>query len=348
MHVRFAALVAALVVSTRLAAADALPEDAGTQAPAAPVAAPVTAPAPTASQRLVATLVQHVPAGKQPTTSLLTDGGKTLLVTNRGDNTVSVFKTDDLSLVKTIPEVGYSAWGLADRGNGKIVVANWAGPSLALVDVTAGKRTGELPAGMKPSYLALSHDGKRVYAAGNFSSDLTATDLATKKIVRQVEVGTRPMGVAESADGKTLYVAACGSKSIVKVDAASMVVLDRIDAPLAATTNLVLTPDGRTLLAAGEGGKLLAVDTGSNRVDAIPVGSDLSSVAVTPDGTLALAADYSGGTVSLVDLGAREKYATVAAGVGTIDVQTDGRRAYACNDKSGTISVFRLDPPASP
>lgn len=342
------------VLATRIAAADAVPtEDA--PAPQVPVAAPapVADPAPlvlpAAPQpaRLVATLLVHVPAGKQPTTSLLVDSGRTLLVANRGDNTLSVFATDGMTLTKTIPDVGYSAWGLADRGNGKVLVANWAGSSIAFVDVGTGKRTGEAPTGMKPSYLAVSPDGKRAYAAGNFSDDVTITDLTTRKVVRHVEVGRRPMGVALSADGRTLWVAVCESKKIAKIGLDG-VQLDQIAAPLAATTNLALSADGRTLLAAGEGGKLLAIDVASGAVDAIPAGSDLSSVAITPEGRIALAADYASGSVGLVDLATREHYASVPVGVGPIDVRTDGRRFYTCNDKAGTVSVFRLDPPAAP
>jgi len=72
-------------------------------APRAPAA--VAAPA----QRLRATLIRHVAAGKQPTTAAIVDGGATLLVTNRGDNTVSVFDTATMELSRTITDVGYSS-----------------------------------------------------------------------------------------------------------------------------------------------------------------------------------------------------------------------------------------------
>src|SRR5437870_4975087 len=50
-------------------------------------------PRPGAAPRLTARLLQHVAAGKQPTTCAIADGGATLLVANRGDNSVSVFDT---------------------------------------------------------------------------------------------------------------------------------------------------------------------------------------------------------------------------------------------------------------
>ena len=94
-----------------------------------PAVAPVAAmPAPPmVGPRLHATLITHVAAGKQPTTCAIADDGKTLYVSNRGENSVSVFETDGLTVEKTFTEVGYSAWGIAVRSPTEILVANWAG-----------------------------------------------------------------------------------------------------------------------------------------------------------------------------------------------------------------------------
>src|SRR5690242_7132881 len=67
--------------------------------PAPPAAAPdtvatITPPAAqpaTSVARWSATLVMHAESGKQPTSCALMDDGKTLVVSNRGDNSVSVF-----------------------------------------------------------------------------------------------------------------------------------------------------------------------------------------------------------------------------------------------------------------
>ena len=195
----------------------------------APVAADLPAP------HLRATLLHHAAAGKQPTSSAIVDGGRTLLVTNRGDNTVSVFDTATMDLTQTITDVGYSAWGILPKDNATFLVANWAGSCVAIIDRVSGKRLGEVPVGMKPSFLALSPDGNRVYAAGNFGGDISISDLKSRKLVRALDAGRRPMGVAASADGRWLYVASCESRLIQKVDLKHEVVLEKFSAPLAST-----------------------------------------------------------------------------------------------------------------
>ena len=305
------------------------------------------APAPPAPDhaaphgRLQATLFTHGAGGAQPTSSVIADSGRTLYVTNRGDNTVQVFDTSTMTASRTIPEVGYSAWGVLQDG-ADLLVSNWGGSTVTRIDAATGKKTGTIAVGMKPSYLAASADGTRLYVAGNFSSDVALIDLKKGETIRTLEMGRRPMGVAASADGRFLYVAVCDSKKIAKIDLKQEVVLENFGAALASTTNLVLTRDGSTLLAAGEANRLLVIDTSDGSVGKVKVGRGPSCVALTPDERTALVTGYDDDTVTLVDLAAREPYATVATGRGPIDVQTDGTRFYTCNDKAGSVSAFKL------
>ena len=210
-----------------------------------------------------------------------------------------------------------------------------------------GKRVGEVPVGMKPSYIALSPDGNRVYASGNFGGDLAISDIRSKRIIRSLDVGRRPMGLALSRDGRWLYVAVCASRTVVKVDLKNEVILETFRAQLAETTNLVITPDGRKLLVAGDENRLLVIDAETGSKDSVKVGLNPSSVAVTPDGRTVFVANYDDDTVSIVDLGAMQAYGEIAVGHGPIDVATDGKRLYTCNDKAGSVSAFALTTPGA-
>ena len=309
---------------------------------AAPVAGRVLPPAGMAHLR--ATLIQHAATGKQPTTSAIIDDGATLVVTNRGDSSVSVFDAATLAPGTTITQVGYGAWGVIAKDANTLLVANWGGSTVALIDRKSGSRVGEIPVGMKPSYLALSPDKRLVFATGNFSGDVAISEVKSKRLMRTLEVGRRPMGLAASPDGRWLYVASCESRLIAKVDLKHEVVLERFGAPLASTTNVVLSADGGTLLAASDDGRLIVMDTATGDKSYAKVGRDAACVALTPDGTTAFVANYGEDTVSIVDMRSLETYDHIAVGHGPIDVQTDGKRLFVCNDKAGSVSAFRLDP----
>jgi YVTN family beta-propeller protein len=339
-HASFAIAIFALLLSSSQATAlDDVGDEEGLEAP---VATPAAVPSP---ERPKATLVKHSAAGKQPTTCALSPDGRTLYVTNRGDNTVSVLDADTLELRSTMTDVGYSAWGVLPTADGHLLVANWAGTGIAVLEAATGKRLGEIPSGMKPSYLALSADGARVYSTGNFGGEATIGDVKSRKLVKSFDVGLKPMGVAVSRDGKSLYVAVCESRSIARVDLVAQSLGAPIPAPLAATTNLVLSHDGTKLLAAGDDDDLLVVDIASGRVTKIAVGKDPSAVAATPDGKLALVANHGSSSVTLVDLEKGEAYSSIATAPGPLHVETDGRRFWTCNDRAGSVSGFRLGVP---
>jgi DNA-binding beta-propeller fold protein YncE len=300
------------------------------------VAAPASAAQPTAVLR------SHYATGSQPSVAKLLDDGANLAVANRGDNTVSMFRTSDMSLLRTYAEVGFGPWGMAAPDAATLVVANWTGERLSFLDRASGKVTGTIQVGIKPSYVATSPDGTRAFAAGNLTGDVTIIELGTRVARRTVEVGQKPMGVAVSPDGRWLYVACCSSRLVSKVDLKHEVVLERFGAPLARTTNLALTPDGSRLLAAGDDNRLLVIDTERGAVDGVRVGGDPAAVTLSPDGTTAFVALYGADAVALVDLAARVAYAEVPVGRGPIHVETDGRRLYTCNDRADSVTVLDL------
>src|SRR5436190_16815788 len=145
---QLALVVSVLALSSVAAAADTalMPASGGVRPADIPpavtfpeLATPVTLPAkrilPSAAiARLRPTLIQHAAAGKQPTSSALVDDGATLVVTNRGDSTVSVYDSVSMRNSSTIIEVGYGAWGIAAKEASTLFVANWAGSTVALID----------------------------------------------------------------------------------------------------------------------------------------------------------------------------------------------------------------------
>lgn len=87
----------------------------------------------------------------------------------------------------------------------------------------------------------------------------------TMEIVQVIHTGTGPMGMALDQRNGTVYVAAAGSDDIDIINLTTMSIIGRIrmrsgDAP----REIVLTPDGRTLLAVNSGsGTVSLIDTRS-------------------------------------------------------------------------------------
>jgi DNA-binding beta-propeller fold protein YncE len=299
-----------------------------------------TATAPAAPS---ATLVAHVETGKQPTTVTLLDDGTRIAVGNRGDESVWIYDAETLEVLAKHSLIGkHGVWGVAQIGDGRLLVSNWKGETLTVIDGLSGEAVGRIPVGIKPSYLAVSPDGAKAYAAGQLSGDVSIVDIAKLEPDRILEVGSKPMGVAASADGRWLYAAAGSSRKISRIDLKYEVVLSTFGAPLATTTNLALTPDGRILLAAGENNRLLVMDAETGRTDKIKVGADPAAVAIDPSGRHAYVACYKGASIAIVDLANRQVVQELPVGPGCIDVATDGRRVYSVSDQAAALSVFEL------
>jgi DNA-binding beta-propeller fold protein YncE len=66
--------------------------------------------------------------------------------------------------------------------------------------------------------VALSPDGKTLYAANWSGSDVSEIDLESGSLRRRIRVASTPRGLWPSADGKTLWVASFGTGDLERVD----------------------------------------------------------------------------------------------------------------------------------
>ena len=112
-----------------------------------------------------------------------------------------------------------------------------------------------IPAG--PHGLAVSPDGRTVYASSDGDSKVSVIDTATDKVTRTIEVGTSPHGLAITPDGKTVLAAVFGTSTVAFIDTATATVTGRI--PVASPHNIALSPDGRTAYAAAQAKGALAI-----------------------------------------------------------------------------------------
>jgi YVTN family beta-propeller protein len=279
-----------------------------------------------------------VEVGDRPMGLARSPDGRFLVVSNDGQGVQSLvlFDTATRKVVQSIPYAAPEAlyMGVVWSPDGKAVYASAGGNNKVRVysfDAAAQKLAeapsivlGDAKASVYPAGLAISPDGKTLYAAQNLGNSLAAIDLGSPaatpavKILKfgepagSASIGTLPIQLALSQDGKTLYVSHWNAKAVSAVDTAALSVKAKItvgDHP----SGLALSPDGATLYVANANSDTVSViGTAANTVRGevklspyagAPFGSMPNAVTVTPDGKTLLVANAGNNDVAVVDTG---------------------------------------------
>jgi DNA-binding beta-propeller fold protein YncE len=212
-----------------------------------------------------------------------------------------------------------AAAGLAVNASGKrLLVANYENDSVSLVDLDAGKKTGELdlrpgktnpaqagvPGGEYPYWAAFKGDNK-AYVASQRDREIVVLDLhAAPAITGRIKVRGQPGKMILNKAQNLLFAVADNSDSIVIVDTASDRVLADIKSTAPASvfpnhegfkgsnpTGLALSPDEKTLYVTNGGTNSVAVITLDRELDdsrvvgLIPTGWYPNSITVSRDGS---------------------------------------------------------------
>jgi DNA-binding beta-propeller fold protein YncE len=228
--------------------------------------------------------------------------------------------------------------------------------SIALAVKEKGKSGTRYPAG-----IAISRDGRTLYAAENLGDSLALVDLASRRVVQRLATGRYPYGVVTGSDG-TVYVSGWNGWTVSAFPARANGALgDGREIKVGRHPSaLLLNADGTRLFAAsGSTDKVSVIDTRNQRVvatlsDASPAetgeGSTPNALALSPDGTRLFVAEADNNAVAIFDLSAAASGVSAAAGndalVGRIPVgwypsaiAADGSDVIVVNGKGrGTAS----------
>ena len=187
---------------------------------------------------------------------------------------------------------------IASKDGKTLYVLNDDAGTIAVVDPAAGKvaRTIQPPA--KPTGVALSPDGSKLYVTcATPDGSVAILDPASGQVQATIPVGHTACGPAVSPDGKRLYVCNRFNNNVSVIDLEARKELTRVPVvrePVAA----VVTPDGKSVFVANllpndrcDGYDVAAtinvIDTASNQATAIrlPNGStSVHGITVSPDG----------------------------------------------------------------
>jgi DNA-binding beta-propeller fold protein YncE len=203
---------------------------------------------------------------------------------------------------------------------------DWRGGSATLADsiVLAIKPKGK-DGTRYPAGIALSADGRTLYAAENLGDSLAVIDLAARRVVQRLGTERYPYGVVVAPDG-TVYASAWGGYTV-------SVFVPRGNGTLAEDARvrvgrhpsaLALNADGsRLFVTSGSTDKISVIDTKARRVvaaldDVLPAGagegSTPNALALSPDGTRLYVAEADNNAIGVFDLSATTAGSSSATG----------------------------------
>jgi DNA-binding beta-propeller fold protein YncE len=296
--------------------------------------------------RIGSVAVEHGPIGD------IAAGDNSVVVTNYGDDSVAFLNADTLSVYGLVPLEGEpSAVVVADD---RVYVSTTSSEcdAVSVIDANTGTVIKDYSLTFSITALAVSPDGKRVYAGrtGDGSADVAVIDITAER-VGTIDIAARP-GIGVDAlevdpTGKRLYVATTDARG------SALVVVD-LETARAVHTMWIGTPirdiafgDGTAYVLTSDrllGGVIHVVNLFTMRVaDRIELGIGAPiQMVLSPDKTRVYVVDYDGITVActlthqIVD--------TVSIGVrpAGVAVDRDGGRLYVA-DYTGRVTSFTVE-----
>ena len=212
-----------------------------------------------------------------------------LLLAGYRGNGIQVVQTTTGRVLQTLPQpaafvgLAFDAAGrrlYASGGNRDVIyVYDWRSGAATLADSIVLEARTPHQAGLRyPAGLALSADGRLLYAAENLSDSLVVIDLGSRRVVQRVAAGRYPYGVVAAADG-SVYASAWASLAVRRWQRVG----DRLE--LVATIPVARHPSAMVLSA--DGSRLFVASASTDRVSVIDTRTDarITDLADTIPGT---------------------------------------------------------------
>ncbi len=169
--------------------------------------------------------------------------------------------------------------------NGRIIRGAREGNAWSVAGGFAASENKENP---QVNGLAVSPDGKTLYAALGMQNTVAIFDLPEGRLRKTIPVGIAPYHLLLSKDGMVLYAACMGGQKpasndrMVQISGGTLV---RVDPKTDSVRN----------------GLIAAIDTRSNSVRTVTVGDEPLGMAITQNGKTLFAANSNDDTISVVD-----------------------------------------------
>lgn len=296
----------------------------------------------------------EITVGRGPIADMVVSpAGDRLLVTNCGDDSVSVIDTATFAVVTTITGTD-EAFALAVTDDCAYVnTVTAAYDSISVIDTNTGAVITDHPLALSLRDTVVSPDGGTVYTSrtGSDGADVAVLDTATDGVTT-IEVatatGTSAESMSISPDGKRLYLAvidAVGGSEVVVIDSEMGRIVDAVivDAPV---RDVAIDRDGAAVYVLSceraKGGMVDVIDTSTNTItETVVLGGSPTQLALDSESGHAYVVDAD--HVSMVSTVTYEVIETIAVGAqpSCVTLSPDGERLYIA-DNAGRITVLSV------
>ncbi|TCM43713.1 Hsp70 family protein [Kribbella sp. VKM Ac-2568] len=194
--------------------------------------------------------------------------------------------------------------------------------------------------------VAVSSDGRRIYASNSDLNTLSVVDVGSGKLAgRPIAVGNQPRGVGVQPDGTRSYVVAADPGTVTVIDTAAVAKEGRPIKVGRMPLAVAVHPTAARAYVTNTGSDSVSViDTAASRTIAtIPVGDSPLQVTLSPNRSRAYVANYQSNTVSVIDTTTNRivgKPIAVPAKPHALAVSPDGSRLYVTHIDSNEVSVI--------
>ena len=227
---------------------------------------------------------------------------------------------------------GYSYSGVSDGIN----VLDTGNNTLSILPMTGGYNF---------MGIAISPDGKKLYAARKNENDILVINVADGS---NLSVGgfNFPGGVAVAPDNSKVYVSDYGNNKVKAIATSGYAVTEIAGGSFDGPWGIAVSPDGSVVYVANETGTTISViNAATNMVtDAIPVGSHVSAVAVSPNGATMYAgyAAQGGTDIFVIDTASKTVVSSIPVNETAegISITPDGVRVVAANFSASTATII--------
>jgi DNA-binding beta-propeller fold protein YncE len=272
---------------------------------------------------------RHLTVGALPMNLVPSPDGRFVAISTSGWSkpAISIFDTKNLQVVNRI-EVDHTWLGLVWHPDGKRLFASGASENVIYeFAFQAGRLTaaGSISLGPAEAHpgrdvilnagyvtgIALSADGRRLYATQLYGQKVRAIDLEKRQTAATAELDAEPYTCVLSPDGQTLFVSVWGGAKVVMLDPWTLA--SKGEAAVGEHPNaMVLSRDGaRLFVACANTNAVWVVDAGSGKAGEqisvalgtqAPFGSTPNGIALSPDGRTLVVANADNNTVTVADV----------------------------------------------